>query len=284
MRLGLNNINILKYSHLSIKNKNIILALLAIIISIFNNNSVFANQSLDESAAITTKALHPKQVKWDFDGIFGSIDRQSAQRGYQIYKEVCSSCHSLKLVAYRNLADIGFSENEIKQIASEYLVPDGPNEEGEMFERPALPSDKFSPPYPNQNAARAANGGALPPDLSLIIKARHDGANYVYSLITGYSDAPDGFPLTNGKYYHPYFEGRQISMPPPINDDLQIEYQDGTFASKEQMAVDVVNFLQWAAEPEMEHRKKMGIRVIIFLIILFFITLAAKKAIWKQVK
>ncbi len=241
----------------------------------------FANEAEN---AVITHAHHPKQMKWNFDGYFGSFDRASIQRGYQVYKEICSACHGLSRVAYRNLQEVGFSENEIKQIASEALVTDGPNDEGEMFERAGLPSDKFVGPYPNEQAARAANGGAYPPDLSLIVKARHDGPNYVYSLLTGYEEAPEGFPLTNGKNYNPYFEGRQISMPSPINDDGQVEYKDGTFAAKEQMVIDVVNFLQWAAEPETEHRKKMGVRTVIFLAILFVILIAAKKAVWKNVK
>ena len=239
--------------------------------------------SLANNADSATIALHPKQLKWEFDGVFGRFDRASAQRGYQIYKEVCSSCHSLKLVAYRNLEELGFSKEEVKQIASEALINDGPNDDGEMFERPGLPSDHFASPYANEQAARSVNSGAYPPDLSLIVKARHDGANYVYSFLTGFADAPEDFPLAEGKSYNPYFEGRQISMPPPITDDGQVDYKDDTFATKEQMAIDVVNFLQWAAEPETEHRKKMGVRSMIFLGILFVILLAAKKAVWKKI-
>lgn len=244
----------------------------------------FANAEHDSSDALSTSALHPKQMKWEFDGIFGRFDRASAQRGYQVYKEICSACHSLKLVSYRNLTELGFSEEEVKQLASEFTVSDGPNDEGEMFDRPALPSDKFVSPYANEQAARAANGGASPPDLSLIVKARHDGPNYVYSLITGFKDAPEGFRMNEGKSYNPYFEGRQISMPAPISDDGQVTYSDGTIATKEQMAIDVVNFLQFAAEPETEARKKMGIRTMIFLAMLLLILIAAKKAVWKQVK
>ncbi|MBM3579916.1 MAG: cytochrome c1 [Alphaproteobacteria bacterium] len=259
--------------------KRIVLALLAL------PSLAIASEVLDlTKTPIETHALHPKEMRWEFDGFFGSIDRASAQRGYQVYKEVCSACHGLQRVAYRNLTEIGFSEGEVKQIASEALITDGPNDEGEMFERPGLPSDKFVGPYANEQAARAANSGAYPPDLSLIIKARHDGANYVYSLLTGFTDAPNNFPLVQGKIYNPYFEGRQISMPEPITDDGQVEYKDGTYATKEQMVIDVVNFLQWAAEPETEHRKKMGVRTMIFLGILFVILLAAKKAVWKNVK
>ncbi len=248
-------------------------------------NLVLANAEYDlEETIIETKAHHPKQMKWEFDGVFGSVDRASAQRGYQVYKEICSACHSLRRVAYRNLTEIGFSEDEVKQIASEFLVSDGPNDDGEMFDRSGLPSDKFVGPYANEQAARSSNGGALPPDLSLIIKARHDGANYVYSLLTGFVDAPDNFPLASGKSYNPYFEGRQISMPAPITDDVQVDYRDGTYATKEQMVIDVTNFLQWAAEPEAEARKKMGVRTMIFLGILLIILIAAKRAVWKKVK
>lgn len=248
--------------------------ILTIIFSIDN-----AIASSEESP---TSALHPKHIDWEFDGFLGRVDKQSVQRGYQVYKEVCSACHSLKLLSYRNLQDIGFSEAEVKQIASEYIVTDGPNDEGEMFERAALPSDRFVGPFANEQAARAANGGALPPDLSLIVKARHDGANYVYSLITGFTNAPEGFHLAEGKFYNPYFEGRQIGMTPPLADDGAVEYKDGTTATKEQMAMDVVNFLQFAAEPEMEQRKKMGIAVIIFLVILTILFAIAKKRIWKR--
>lgn len=255
-----------------------------ILIAILIPLNSFANEHGASEDALSTNAIHPKQMKWNFDGVFGSLDRASAQRGFQVYKEICSSCHGLKLVAYRNLQDIGFSENEVKQIAAEYTVSDGPNDDGDMFDRPALPSDRFVGPYANDNAARASNGGALPPDLSLIIKARHDGANYVYSLITGFATAPEGFPMAEGKSYNPYFEGRQISMPAPISDDGQVEYKDGTYATKEQMAIDVVNFLQWAAEPETEARNKMGIRTMIFLGTLLVVLLAAKKLVWKKVK
>lgn len=270
---------ILRKNSIAFKMKKLLAALAICLLP----NIAFANES-HNADPLTTTALHPKQMKWNFDGFFGSIDRQSAQRGFQVYKEVCSSCHSLNLVAYRNLTELGFSEDKVKQIAAESTVTDGPNDDGEMFDREALPSDKFVGPYANEKAARSANGGAFPPDLSLIVKARHDGANYVYSLITGFKDAPEGFALNTGKNYNPYFEGRQISMPAPITDDGQVDYKDGTVATKEQMTVDVVNFLQWAAEPEMEHRKKMGVRTLFFLGLLFIVLIAAKKAVWKNLK
>lgn len=247
-------------------------------------NLAFASSAGNPHDELSTVEMHPKQLKWEFDGFFGRFDRASIQRGYQVYKEVCSACHSLERVAYRNLEEIGFSKDEVKAIASEYLVVDGPDDDGEMFDRPALPSDRFVSPYANEKAARASNGGAYPPDLSLIVKARHDGANYVYSLLTGYKDAPHGFEMTNGKYYNPYFPGRQISMPPPLTSDEQVEYIDGTYSTKEQMAIDVANFLQFAAEPETEARKKMGVRTMLFLGFLFVILVFTKRAIWKQVK
>ncbi|MFT6077107.1 MAG: ubiquinol-cytochrome c reductase cytochrome c1 subunit [Myxococcota bacterium] len=250
---------------------------------IFSIGLILLSSQSFASGQSSTSAHHPQALKWEFEGFFGRFDKQSAQRGYQIYKEVCASCHSMKRVAYRNLADIGFGEDEIKQIAAEYLVVDGPDDAGDMFERKALPSDRFVSPFPNEQASRASNGGAYPPDLSLIIKARGNGANYVYSLLTGYSEAPDHFELTQGKYYNPYFEGHQISMVPPIDDDL-IEYQDGTSATREQMAIDVVNFLQFVAEPEMEVRKQMGVKVMIFLAIMTILFAIAKTLVWRQIK
>lgn len=249
-----------------------------ILLLTFTTNAAFA------SSNNATSAKHPKQLQWEFDNIFGRFDKASIQRGYQVYKEVCSSCHGLSLVAYRNLEEIGFSEQEVKQIASEYEVEDGPNEDGDMYDRPGLASDKFVGPYANEQMARSVNGGAYPPDLSLITKARGDGPNYVYSLLTGYQDAPHGFEMSEGKNYNPYFEGHQIAMPEPLMDDGQVEYMDGTFATKEQMAIDVVNFLQWAAEPETEARKKMGVRTMLFLAILLILLIAAKKAVWKDIK
>lgn len=225
-----------------------------------------------------------KRISWPFDGIFGYFDKQAAQRGFQVYKEVCQVCHSLKYLEYRSLEDIGFSKDEVKTIAAENSLTDGPNEKGEMFQRPARPHDKFVPPYPNEQAARVANGGAYPPDLSLIINARTSGANYVYSILTGYLNAPPkNFKLTPGMHYNPYFSGRQILMPSPLSDGL-VAYSDGTEASIDQMAKDVVVFLQWAAEPEMEKRKLMGIKVILYLVGLTIIFYLAKRRIWSKVK
>ncbi|AAU03744.1 cytochrome c1 [Rickettsia typhi] len=230
-----------------------------------------------------TEALHLKKMKWSFDGIFGTVNREAAQRGFQVYKEVCSVCHSLNNLYYRNLKDIGFSDDEIKEIAKGYTVKDGPNDDGEMFERPALPYDRFVQPYPNEQAARKANNGANPPDLSLIIKARYDGANYIYSLLTSYTDPPAYFKMMHGAHYNPYFPGAQIVMPPPLTDG-QVTYMDGTNASVEQMSRDVTVFLQWAAEPEMEHRKSIGLKVMMFLIVFTILFYIAKNRIWSNLK
>lgn len=232
-------------------------------------------------ALADTTAKQPLQLVWPFEGIFGTFDRQAAQRGAQVYFEVCSACHSNHNLYYRNLKDIGFSEAEIKQLAQKYTVKDGPNAEGEMFDRPALPSDRFVSPYPNEEAARAANNGAYPVDLSLIIKARHDDPNYVFSLLSGYQEAPADIKLMPGLYYNPYFEGGQIAMPPPLTQG-QVTFSDDTPATVEQMAKDVVVFLQWAAEPEMEHRKSMGLKVMIFLLVFTVFFYMAKKKIWKN--
>lgn len=238
---------------------------------------------LSTNAFASADSEHPKQMKWPFDGAFGTVDRQAAQRGFQVYKEVCASCHSLKLNSYRELVHLGFSEDEAKAIAAEAKVVDGPNDDGEMFERAGRISDKFVAPFANEKAARASNGGALPPDLSLIIKARPDGANYIFSLLTGYEEPPAGFKLGTGMHYNPYFPGHQVAMPAPLNDG-SVDYQDGTEATKEQMAKDVVNFLQWAAEPEMEQRKAMGIKVLAYLFIFTVLFYFAKKRIWKRVE
>lgn len=245
--------------------------------------SFFAVILLTSASYASSEARAPKKMYWPFEGIFGTFDRQAAQRGAQVYLEVCSACHSLSHVYYRNLADLGFSEEEIKAIAKEKTVIDGPNDTGEMFERPALPYDRFVAPYPNEEAARAANNGAHPVDLSLIVKARENGANYLFSILTGYEETPADFVLMDGLNYNPYFEGEQIAMPAPLSDG-QVTFMDGTPATIEQMARDVTIFLQWAAEPEMEHRKSMGLKVMMFLAIFTVVFFIAKRRIWKGVR
>jgi len=219
---------------------------------------------------------------WSFEGIFGTYNRAELRRGYQVYSEVCSACHSLKFVRYRNLQEIGFTEDEVKAIAESATVIDGPGEDGEMFERPGRPSDAFVPPFPNDQAAMAANGGALPPDLSLMTKARKGGPDYVNAILLGYVDPPADVQIQPGLYYNAYFPGHQIAMPPPLSDD-QVTYEDGTPATVAQMAHDVTVFLNWAAEPELEVRKRTGVKTLLFLIVLTGMLYAAKRKIWAGV-
>ena len=239
----------------------------------FYSSNLFAAES-------STKSL--PQHEWSFEGITGTFDRGALQRGYQVYSEVCSGCHSMKLLYYRDLIDIGFSEDQVKAIASEFTVIDGPNDEGEMFERDARPADRFVSPYLNDNEARANNNGAYPPDLSVITKAKKDGANYIYNLLLGYKDPPADMEVGEGMYYNIYMAGNQIAMPQPIYDE-SVDYADGTNNSAEQLAEDLVVFLTWAAEPELEARKNLGIKVILFFIILGFIIFLAKNRLWREV-
>ena len=232
-------------------------------------------------AASAAEGAKPPEQKWSFDGLFGTYDRGAAQRGFQVFNTVCAACHSMSLVAYRNLAGIGFAEDAIKAIAAEKEVPDGPNDAGEMFTRPARPADRFAKPFPNDNAARAANNGALPPDLSLITKARKGGADYIHALLTGYKEPPADFKMMEGMNYNAYFPGHQIAMVAPLAEGA-VEYADGTKATIEQMSRDVSTFLTWAAEPEMEERKRMGVKVLLFLIVLTAMLYALKRQIWKN--
>jgi ubiquinol-cytochrome c reductase cytochrome c1 subunit len=226
-------------------------------------------------------ALEPIERSWPHDGLFGAFDRSAAQRGLQVYREVCSVCHSLDYIAFHNLTALGFSEDEARSLASEYTVIDGPDDAGEMFERPGQLTDRFPPPYPNEQAARAANGGALPPDLSLITKARADGTDYVYSLLLGYVEPPEGEEGPEGMYYNLYFPGHWIAMPPPLSEG-QVAYADGTEATLEQMSNDVTTFLTWAAEPTLEARKQTGLKVMLFLIVLTGLLYATKRKVWTQ--
>jgi ubiquinol-cytochrome c reductase cytochrome c1 subunit len=222
-------------------------------------------------------------IKWSFEGPFGTFDRASAQRGFQVYNEVCSACHSMKLMSYRNLAGIGLSPEQIKAIAASKTVPGELNDQGEPTTRPGLPSDTFASPYPNDKAARAANNGALPPDHSLIEKARYpggEGADYVHALMTGYEDpAPNGFKVPDGSYYNKYFPGHAIHMPPPLSDG-SVTYADGTKATVDQEARDVATFLYFASNPEMEQRKHLGIRMVGFFAILCCLSYGVKRKVW----
>ena len=226
------------------------------------------------------------KTDWTFKGLFGKFDRASLQRGYQVYTEVCAACHSMKYLSYRNLMEEGgpeFSEAQAKAIAAQFEITDGPNSEGEMFQRPAKLSDKFVMPYPNAKAAQAANGGAYPPDMSVLAKARKGGVDYLYSLLLGYEDPPIGISLDEGVHYNKFMYGNKIKMPKPLEDDL-IEYSDGTPATEEQMAKDVVTFLMWSAEPHLEARHKMGFKAIIYLTILTLLVYLSMRKIWSRVK
>ena len=227
----------------------------------------------------------PIKVDWSFKGITGKFDRASLQRGFQVYKEVCSSCHSMQYLSYRNLGEAGgpeFSEQEVKAIAASVEITDGPDDQGEMFTRPGRPADKFKNPYPNVKASIAANGGAYPPDMSVLVKARPGGSNYIYSVLVGYEDPPEGVTLDEGVYYNKYMIGNNIKMASPLSDDI-VEYSDGTQASLDQMAKDVTTFLTWAAEPELEERHRTGVKVIIYLILLTTLVYLSMKKIWSRV-
>lgn len=238
--------------------------------------------------APAAETLAPPKQHWAHQGAFGTYDKAALQRGFQVYKQVCAACHGMKLLSYRNLAGIGYNEDEIKAIAAEYTVIDGPNDDGEMFERAARPSDRFKSPFANDKAARAANGGALPPDMSLIVKSRHHHENYVFALLTGYTTPPatddKGEPIIMpaGMYWNKYFAGNMIAMAPPLVED-GVSYADGTAASVEQMAKDVTQFLAWTGEPHMEERKQMGLKVVLFMLVFAGIMLAAKRKVWAAV-
>ena len=226
------------------------------------------------------------KTDWSFKGLFGKFDRGALQRGYQVYTEVCSSCHSMKYLSYRNLAEKGgpeFTEAQAKAIAASFEVTDGPNADGEMFTRPGKLSDKFVLPYENVKAAQAANGGAYPPDMSVLVKARGGGANYIYSLLQGYEDPPLGITLDEGVHYNKYMYGNKIKMANPLSDGL-VEYSDGTNASVKQMSKDVTTFLMWAAEPHLEARHQMGFKAIVYLIILTILVYFSMKRIWSRIE
>ncbi len=217
---------------------------------------------------------------WSWHGPFGQYDKAQLRRGFQVYREICSNCHSMKLVAYRNLAYLGFTDDEVKAIAAEKQVQDGPNDQGDMYSRAARPSDRFVSPFPNDQAARVANNGALPPDLSLMAKARVGGPDYIYGILTGFKDTPpEGVTIPDGMYYNIVFPGHQIAMPPPISDD-QVSYADGTKATREQIAKDAVAFLNWGAEPELDQRHNLGVKVLIFVFVLTVLFYALKRKIW----
>jgi len=241
---------------------------------------------------------HPKQEEWSFAGPFGHYDKGQLQRGLKVYKEVCSACHSMNLVSFRTLEGLGYSEAQVKAFAAEYEVQDGPNDSGEMFTRKAVPSDHFPSPYPNAQAAAAANNGAAPPDMSLLAKARgitrgfpqfifdmftqyqEGGPDYIHSLITGYEQPPAGFQVPEGGHYNPYFaNAASLAMAQPISND-QVTYEDGSPQTVDQYARDVSAFLMWTAEPHLEERKRTGFMVMVFLLIFTGLIYLTKKSVY----
>ena len=244
---------------------------------------IFITASSSSAYSEESKADFIK-TDWSFKGVFGTFDRASLQRGYQVYQEVCSGCHSVQHLSYRNLSEKGgpeFSPEEAKAIAGQFEVTDGPNEDGEMFTRPARLSDAFVSPFPNKKAAAAANGGAYPPDMSVLTKARIGGADYIYSLLMGYEEPPEGYELDDGVYYNKYMPGHKIKMSEPIYDGV-VEYEDGTKATKDQISKDITTFLVWAADPHLEARHRMGFKVFFFLIILLTLVYLSKQKVWSR--
>ncbi|KAG8201720.1 hypothetical protein JTE90_012781 [Oedothorax gibbosus] len=227
--------------------------------------------------------VHPPKHPWSHNGPISSLDHASIRRGYEVYKQVCAACHSMKYLRYRELVGVSHTEEEAKAEAAEVMITDGPNDEGEMFQRPGKPADAFPSPYKNQEQARAANNGAYPPDLSYITSARHGGEDYVFSLLTGYCDAPAGVEVAEGQYYNPYFPGMKIGMAQALYNEI-IEYSDGTPATLSQLSKDVCTFLKWAAEPEHDARKRMYIKVMLILSMLTAVTFYYKRLKWAPVK
>lgn len=224
------------------------------------------------------------EIPWSFEGWNGTFKRDQLQRGFQVYKEICSSCHGIKLLRFRELTAIGFTEAQIKALAASYDIEDGPNLEGDMFTRKGLPSDVIPGPYKNDNQAKSVNNGAVPPDLSLIIKARKGGANYVKALLTGYMDPPPGINLRETEHYNRYFPDHKIAMAPPFVTDGQVVYADGMDAKISQMAEDVTAFLAFVAEPEMENRKRAGFETLLYLVFMTLLFYFTKRKIWQDVK
>jgi ubiquinol-cytochrome c reductase cytochrome b/c1 subunit len=275
----------------SIRSKGLVAALAAALIA------------CGATAATAQEQEKPPQLRWSFSGPFGLYNAEQLQRGFKIYREVCSNCHSLKLLTFRDLAAPGgpaFTPAQAAAIAAQFQVTDGPNDQGEMFQRPGRPADHFPPPFANEQAARAANGGATPPDMSVLAKARgyergfprfvfdvftqyqEAGPDYIAALLRGYEDTPKGFSLPEGAHYNKYFPGHALGMPPPLSDG-QVEYTDGTPADLQHYSQDIAAFLMWAAEPTLDARKRIGFQVIIFLIILAGLLYFTKKKVWLKV-
>ena len=231
--------------------------------------------------AEAAKAVPVPNYDFSFEGVFGSFDQMELQRGFQVYREVCSACHGLRLVSFRNLVDLGYNEDQIKALAAEYMVEDGPDENGDMFMRPGIPADRIPSPYRNENEARLLNNGAYPPDLSLMAKKRKGGPDYIKALMVGYSDPPADVELMSGMYWNDYFPGHQIAMPQILYAD-SVSFADGTEATLEQQSLDLATFLMWTAEPMMDTRKKTGISVMLFLLVFTGLMYAVKRKVWSK--
>lgn len=225
---------------------------------------------------------HPEKQKWSFKGPFASYDRAAVQRGFEVYRQVCASCHSMGRLYYRDLMALGYTEDQVKAIAADYTVTDGPNDEGEMFERPARPSDRFKDPFANRQAAMFANNGAYPPDMSLLSKARHGGPDYIYGILTGYGPPEPGREILPGQHWNNIMPGNIIAMAPPLADGM-VSYEDGTEGTLDQYARDVSQFLAWASEPHMEVRKRTGVRAFLFLLVFTLIMYGVKKKVWQDI-
>jgi cytochrome c1 len=223
------------------------------------------------------------EQKWSFDGVLGKFDKQQVQRGFQVYKDVCAACHSLEYLSFRNFADLGYSEDQVKALAAGYEIEDGPNDEGDMFKRKGKPSDRLPKPFPNDAFARAANGGALPPDLSLITKARHGGPDYIYNLLMGYEDAPADMTMMDGMNYNKFFPGNQIAMAEQIQDGL-VTYADGAPNDAASISRDITAFLHWVAEPKLEARHTLGLRVMLYTFLFTVLAYLAKRRIWARIE
>lgn len=234
------------------------------------------------SPVMAEEEIHMPNIGWKFEKLFGTYDLAAAQRGFQVYSSVCANCHAMQFMHYRDLAGIGLEPEQIKAIAAGVTVVQGLDDQGNPKEGPATPANQFKAPFANDKAARAANNGALPPDMSLIVNAREGGPDYIYGLMTGFTQAPDGFKMQDGMYYNTMYPGHQIAMPQPLQDGT-VEYADGTSTSLDQEARDVVTFLSWAANPELVERKQIGVKVILFLVFMTGITYAVKRRLWSDV-
>ena len=227
-------------------------------------------------------AIKPEKYNFSFNKLNGKIDKNSAQRGLQVYIEICASCHGLKNVAYRSLQELGYNKDQVNNIAAQFLINDLPNDDGEILKRKARDSDYFVEPYENDQIAKISNNGAYPPDLSLMVKARKDGANYIRALLLGYVDAPSNIDVGEG-YYNKYMAGNIIAMPQPLYGD-DVIYKDGTISTLEQEVVDITTFLTWAAMPDLEKRRAAGIKVLIFLLVMTFFFFFSYRKIWRDLK